>query len=58
LILEGYGTSSLPTTGFFEYKTNAAGLNLQQVMGLQQDGPVGSDTWNALLNIQATVNNA
>jgi peptidoglycan hydrolase-like protein with peptidoglycan-binding domain len=52
LILEGYGISSLPTTGFFEYKTNAAGLNLSTGDGLQQDGAVGSDTWNALLNIQ------
>lgn len=47
LILEGYGTN-LPVTGFFGDQTNAAVLNFQQAMGLQQDGVVGPDTWNAL----------
>lgn len=47
LILEGYGTN-LPITGFFGDQTNAAVLNFQQAIGLQQDGIVGPDTWNAL----------
>lgn len=47
LILEGYG-STLPVTGFFGSETNAAVLNFQQLMGLQQDGIVGPHTWGAL----------
>lgn len=47
LILEGYGIN-LPITGFFGDETNAAVLNFQQAMGLQQDGVVGPNTWNAL----------
>ncbi|MBD3887552.1 peptidoglycan-binding protein [Phormidium tenue FACHB-886] len=47
LILEGYGVN-LPVTGFFGDETEAAVLNFQAAMGLQQDGIVGPSTWNAL----------
>lgn len=47
LVLEGYG-ANLPITGFYGNETNAAVLNFQQAMGLQQDGVVGPNTWNVL----------
>lgn len=48
LTLEGYG-ANLPITGFFGDETNTAVLNFQQAIGLQQDGIVGPETWNALV---------
>ena len=52
LIQEGYGTN-LPVTGFFGNETQTAVLNFQQTMGLQQDGIVGENTWNALAQFQS-----
>ncbi|HEY9639280.1 MAG TPA: peptidoglycan-binding domain-containing protein [Coleofasciculaceae cyanobacterium] len=52
LILEGYG-ANLPVTGFFGTETETAVLTFQQAVGLEQDGIVGPDTWNALAQFQA-----
>ncbi|HEY9604782.1 MAG TPA: peptidoglycan-binding domain-containing protein [Allocoleopsis sp.] len=52
LIQEGYG-ANLPVTGFFGNETKTAVLNFQQAMSLQQDGIVGTHTWNALAQFQS-----
>ncbi|HEY9639281.1 MAG TPA: peptidoglycan-binding domain-containing protein [Coleofasciculaceae cyanobacterium] len=47
-ILNLEGSANLPVTGFFGDDTETAVLTFQQVMGLQQDGIVGAETWITL----------
>ncbi|MGE5282090.1 MAG: peptidoglycan-binding domain-containing protein [Chloroflexota bacterium] len=50
--LDGTGQAQLPITGFFGKRTAAAVRDFQLSRGLPVDGRIGTDTWNALLQVR------